>query len=691
MSYDESTGESRSLLNPYPYQNEIEEEGNFVGREEIREKILYYLEQASLGEFYNIAITGETSIGKSSLLNMIRIDAEDFDVLPIKVPLDRMNTVSELEFFRELYEVILSEGVDQDQIDQSVFDRFKKAISGKVDAEASIGYSSTYFKLKGSGNQTSSVRRQEVVDDLSGLVEDELESSAMVLLVDDIEVFSNYELFRKFESIISDLHGYQMVLAGTHLEEILPEEYTPLSQSFTSFELGPFSDVEHTRECLLNPLAENEEDDFEADVGEIHALSGGSPFEIRLIAHHMYREYADSKEKLTLTRGILDEVAESLLNSNPRREIADQVKQLNSDYLLVVVAAVEFPKISAEQLAKCTFLYHIDSLPADITTVETRRKQILDQLVSGDILSEENDAIEFNGSWFDRMYLKYHAAAVGVIDEDYNLNPGDEDHLPSNIHEKIVTQHLLDDLGETRGTTRFDMEYYPENSEGEKHNLQWKHFVTEVTVSADDWTIVDVYNPDRREEIFQQIPNAMWFRCNIEWLEHGFLTQVIFLDDTEDQREELKDRVEDLAEKLGSLGYQLFLENEMTWYHRGLNKLEEGEQFTALKCFEKAIGIYPMFGLAWDRRGVVLQSLNQNMEAMVSYEMALEFDPALNNSRANKAIILADEGLYREAASILEELTENDSDYTTAWLLLSRVRAELGDVEGSNQALEEAL
>lgn len=690
MNRDGSKEDTDPRLNPYAYQREIENVADFVDREEVRGEIRYYLEQASLGEFYNVAITGETSIGKTSLLNMIQYDAEDIDILPVKVPLDRMNTVSELEFFRELYEIIMSAGVEQDQIDQSILDRFRDIVNGvDIDAEASIGYSSTYIKLKESGDQMSSVPRREIVDDFSDLFDDELGSTAVVLLVDDAEVFSNDDLFRKFESIVSSLDGYQMILAGTNLVNVLPDEYVPLRQSFVLFELEPFSEIEHTRKCLLNPLTE-EEDDFEADVGEIHAVSGGSPFEIRLIAHHMYRRYAETGEGLSLTREVLDEVAESLLSTNPSREIADQIKQLSSDYLLAVVAAVEFPKTPLEWLAKCMFLYEIEDLPDSVSSVEKRRKQIIEQLVSSNILSEDDGLIEFNGTWFDQMYLKYHAAALGVIDEDYNFSPGDEDHLASNIHDKLVTQRLLDDIGETRGTTRFDMEYDPDKPEGEKHHILTKQFVTELTVSADEWTVVDVISPDRREEFYQQVPNAIWFRCNIEWMDYGFLTQIVFRDDVEDQEDELEDRIEELSEKLEPLGYQLLLENEMTWFHRGLEGLKRNH-LKALECFEKSLGYNPMFGRAWDRRGVVLQSLDRYTEALVSYELALDLDPAVMSTRVNKATIFADQGLHRKAASILEEVTEDDPDYTSAWLRLGRVRAEMGDLEGSNEALEEAL
>ena len=378
MTQNESES-SRTKLNPFTYQREIEDESDFVDRENVREDIQYYLEQASLGECYNIAITGQSSIGKSSLLNMVSKDAEDNHILPIKLQLDRINTVSEIEFFKELYEIILSDGVEKGQIDKGMLTKFRDKVSGiTVDGEVSLGYSSTYLKLTTGSNADTSVPRREIISDLADLLTERIEASAVSLLVDDAGAFSNNtDLLRKFESIVSDIDGFQLILAGENLSEELSEASPPFNRSFDVIDLEPFSEVEHTRECLLNPLAENEEDDFEASVGEIHSFSGGSPYEIRLIGHHMYRHYVASGEKIELTRDILDEVAESLLNNNPRLEIADQIKQLNSDYLLAVVAAVEFPKMTVEDLAECMFLYHLDDLPENLSSVKSRREDII--------------------------------------------------------------------------------------------------------------------------------------------------------------------------------------------------------------------------------------------------------------------------------------------------------------------------
>lgn len=690
MTNDESK-QSGAQLNPFTYQKEIVEDSNFVDRKDARDDIQYYLEQAALGECYNIAVTGQDSVGKSSLLNMVSKDAKDNDVLPIKIHLDRVNIVSELEFFKELYEIILSEGVEQDQIDRNLLTTFREKVSGiNADAEVSLGYSSTYLSLTSGGNPDASAPRREIVSDLEELLTEKIEAVAVSLLVDDIEALSNNtDLLRKFESIVSDIDGFQLILAGENLSDELSRARLSLKQSFVEIYLEPFSEIEHTRECLLNPLAKNEEDDFEASVDEIHSFSGGSPYEIRLIGHHMYRHYIKSGDKIELTRDILDEVAESLLNTNPSIEIADQIKQLNSDYLLAVVAAVEFPNTTVEYLAECMFLYHMGDLPENSSSLRKRRENIIEQLISADILTKEDGGIYFNGTWFDRTYLKYHAASLGVIN-DGNFGPGDEDHLYSNIHDKIVTGRLLDDFGETKRTTRFDMEYDPKRPEGDKHHVLTNQFVTEVSVSADEWTVVDVLSQSRREEIYKPINDALWLRCNIEWLNHGFLTQFIFLGDADEQREELEEQIEGLEEDLEPLEYEFLLENEMTLFHQGNEILQENPQ-SALEFFEKSISIYPFFGRAWDRQGVALQMLNQHTEALVSYKMAKELDPTLINMEVNMAIIYASQGMFRQAASILENVVEDDPDYTSAWLRLSRARFSIGDIEEGDRALKNAI
>jgi tetratricopeptide (TPR) repeat protein len=216
------------------------------------------------------------------------------------------------------------------------------------------------------------------------------------------------------------------------------------------------------------------------------------------------------------------------------------------------------------------------------------------------------------------------------------------------------------------------------------------HFVTDVSVSGEGWTVVDVFSPSRREEIYQQIDNALWFRCNIEWLDHGFLTQVIFLDDVDEQREELEEKLQELKEVLEPLEYELLLDNEMTYFHQGCNILQENAQ-SALECFEESLSINPFFGRAWDRQGVALQILGRNTEALVSYRMAMELDPVLINTEVNLATIYASQGLFRKAESSLENIVEDDPEYVSAWLRLSRARFEIGDIEEANEALENAL
>jgi hypothetical protein len=90
-------------VNPYNYQEPISEISELADRENSVNEIEYYLNEAASGSLFDIAITGEHGIGKSSLMNIGSNLAEELGIMSIDVPLGQLNTVDELEFYRGLF------------------------------------------------------------------------------------------------------------------------------------------------------------------------------------------------------------------------------------------------------------------------------------------------------------------------------------------------------------------------------------------------------------------------------------------------------------------------------------------------------------------------------------------------------------------------------------------------------------
>jgi hypothetical protein len=67
----------------------------------------------------------------------------------------------------------------------------------------------------------------------------------------------------------------------------------------------------------------------------------------------------------------------------------------------------------------------------------------------------------------------------------------------------------------------------------------------------------------------------------------GFVRQVKF--QNEEDKERLRNRLKALADKLNFLGYKIHLEDEITWYNKGVGFLKEGKIEEAVECLDKAI------------------------------------------------------------------------------------------------------
>lgn len=68
-------------------------------------------------------------------------------------------------------------------------------------------------------------------------------------------------------------------------------------------------------------------------------------------------------------------------------------------------------------------------------------------------------------------------------------------------------------------------------------------------------------------------------------------------------------------------------------YSLGVLVLKRGDYEGALKCFDVAAKLKPDFALTWFNRGLVLQSLRRDEEALASYNRALEIDPECSQAK----------------------------------------------------------
>lgn len=190
----------------------------------------------------------------------------------------------------------------------------------------------------------------------------------------------------------------------------ISEVFSPLSRSFKRVNLEPFEDLEKTKDCIMNPLSEGEKKDLDEQcIGDIHHISGGSPYEINLIAHHMYKRYKEEDGILALSPQVLEDVAEELdrIRESGHYAIADEIKQLLSNQLQMVLTSLEFPTVPEDWLVKFSFLNDVETLePESLASSRSSRRATINYLIDRGVLKEnEEERISFAGDQFDTIYL----------------------------------------------------------------------------------------------------------------------------------------------------------------------------------------------------------------------------------------------------------------------------------------------
>jgi len=72
------------------------------------------------------------------------------------------------------------------------------------------------------------------------------------------------------------------------------------------------------------------------------------------------------------------------------------------------------------------------------------------------------------------------------------------------------------------------------------------------------------------------------------------------------------------------------------WNNKGLALDDLGKFDEAIKCYDKALEIYPEDDITWNNKGFALNSLGKFDEAIKCYNRALEINPTSPEAQCNK-------------------------------------------------------
>lgn len=415
------------IENPYNLGIPIRHEWQFAGREAELERIDDCLDQAIEGARINIAVVGEPGMGKTSLLNIVECHTRVRGILPVKVALESEMAQNETAFFREVYDKILSEGTKL-----GMFRGFEPSVSF-VRNQLDYAYMGEepvvplplrfprMFAACMSTNKVLPVMTSMLKSDFEFMAAEARSANvqAIALLLDDCDRITR-ALLEKLKGLLTDVDGYFMCLAGSDkMLGVWNEVLSPMPRIFLRINLLPFPDETATTRCVRKPLGKAKYQNIDIDPGlytELHALTGGNPYEIQILCHFMYQRLAKGEsEKMSLHPSVLETMVEQLEFERPHiteeRAFQKAVKKLTQDDLELAVDHLEFEGLSAEEQSLCELAFAkptAEALAQKIQVVRDNRGK----LANLNIVEPSDDTFSLRTGVFGRVYLKYFYEAT---------------------------------------------------------------------------------------------------------------------------------------------------------------------------------------------------------------------------------------------------------------------------------------
>jgi hypothetical protein len=408
---------------PYDFANPVSDVDLFIGRNNEMDEIRYYLNHAKLAPRpINIALLGPRASGKTSILNITEIEAQQRDFCVIRIDLDEGDAKIPLNFFYKLFDGILSQACDCGAFggkEGKTYDRYLDAVSAYLVPEdktfCPFIFPLQYAKAMSSQNFNVQISDYNFKKDLltirSGI------NRPVVILFDEGNILGRSRiLLEKMRNMFMNTPGFMLIITGTpDIFPLMDEVFSPIVRQFKKINVGGFERRKDTEDCIRKPLEKvgiNPEEifDFETlrDVEEIHDLSGGRPYEIQLICHKLFQRIQLKKAaKMKIDLSLLEEVLRELETSQDitTRPILSKICLLNKKQLAALsLFCVCESRINFEQLWVIEYVFNDEK----VWTKDSLRSALQNFVESG-IINISDNVFKFCGDDFDKIYSKYFA------------------------------------------------------------------------------------------------------------------------------------------------------------------------------------------------------------------------------------------------------------------------------------------
>jgi tetratricopeptide (TPR) repeat protein len=688
-----------AYTNPFDFEKPVKNPKLFAGRKETLDEIDYYLglSQGHNPTFHNLSLIGQRAAGKSSLLNMIQYMAEKRGFLAVKISLNNETSSNEIMLFKDIIDAVMTAGAEKGMfggIANDIYKGFRRVID-MLDAQIEIPLLIGTAHIGAKTKNTTSITQHVLTHDFKKLYSEASKQGipAIAILLDECDLLAEHEtILQKIRNVFSEIDGYVLVFSGTDkMFPAMQETFSPVPRMFKRINVENFKTIEETKECIVRRLPESEQALVgEGTVAEIHNISGGSPYEVQLISHFMYKMFKERNHRnMVIDTEVLDRLINELdrLRVGRHHEVSNLVKRLNHYQLKVLRTLIEFPNVSRELLAKAIVLSEIDQVEInDLSNQLGYYKLLIDGMI--DLVLKEDDCnLRIGGDQFDMLYLRYYLIANGITE----FVPGSADEPDINVAQ-IVTNVLLRNIPIFEQNARFDKEWSGREVDGRKAHkfIYGGKFKPKPSAKPGEWETIMSFSPGEIDKKFYLgAPNSIRVRINIDFLASGYVVQYLF--DSQEDLQKFTKNLDTLTAKLGLLGLQIIRRDEVQCTMDGYTFRNQGQLAEAYRCFEEAIKLNPEYELAWANKGLAEFQEGRYTDALVSFRKWGDIRPSLGQPLEEQAKCYIHLRMNQEAFDLLEKSAKKEPDRWSAWDNRGRALRNLGRMEEAIDSFDKAI
>ena len=411
--------------NPYDYDHAVADPGLFAGRKDelasIEDHISRLIGPTPIPPL--VAIVGERRVGKTSLMLRAAEICNEHRIIPAFITLNRITATDAWEFWREVFDSLVTILSDRELIVQDTDARFGflKKQQGEPQAEkgklTGLQFGRFYSNRGHLGLPLPPIQilRHDLQMILSAAQPGGF--SALLLLLDEAHhLVGSHELLQQMRDLIREVRRYGVLFAGERiLSQLFNDPSEPLFAQGRVIPLSNFLTAHDIASCALLPLTEEERPLMSPmTINHLAQLSKGKPNQIRLICHYIYHRYLKGEQNdLNINIHVLEDVLEQIERQytpeyNLRSQV-DKIRRLNSVDLEILYNMTRYPDWRIQDVIDLDESFRGEGSSGKARLRRFRRMDLKrSQFIEMGLLQNERERCILAGDEFLYLYLRFH-------------------------------------------------------------------------------------------------------------------------------------------------------------------------------------------------------------------------------------------------------------------------------------------